>query len=57
MISKVLFRPELMKRFDPNVLTKTFEDYNTNVRTKRDPFGKKVSQLFFISILFELLLF
>ena len=44
----------LMKRFDsgealakefgvaPEVLKKTFEDYNTSVRTKKDPFGKKV---------------
>ncbi|KIM77168.1 hypothetical protein PILCRDRAFT_77009 [Piloderma croceum F 1598] len=43
----------LMKRFesgtalakemglDPKVLAKTFEDYNTSVRTKKDPFGKK----------------
>jgi hypothetical protein len=27
---------------DPKVLTKTFDDYNTSVRTKKDPFGKKV---------------
>jgi hypothetical protein len=27
---------------DPTVLAKTFEDYNTSVRTKKDPFGKKV---------------
>ena len=27
---------------DPKVLAKTFEDYNTSVRTKKDPFGKKV---------------
>jgi succinate dehydrogenase/fumarate reductase flavoprotein subunit len=26
---------------DPKVLTKTFDDYNTSVRTKKDPFGKK----------------
>lgn len=44
----------LMKRFEsgdalakefglkPEVLKKTFEDYNTSVRTKKDPFGKKV---------------
>jgi len=43
----------LMKRFDngaalakefglaPEVLKKTFDDYNTSVRTKKDPFGKK----------------
>ncbi|KAF7973442.1 hypothetical protein HWV62_15138 [Athelia sp. TMB] len=43
----------LMKRFesgaalakemglDEKVLAKTFEDYNTSVRTKKDPFGKK----------------
>jgi hypothetical protein len=29
----------------PAVLKKTFEDYNTSVRTKKDPFGKKVSHL------------
>jgi hypothetical protein len=27
---------------DPKVLAKTFENYNTSVRTKKDPFGKKV---------------
>ena len=44
----------LMKRFEsgdalakefglaPEVLKKTFDDYNTSVRTKKDPFGKKV---------------
>lgn len=44
----------LMKRFDngdalskefglsPDVLKKTFEDYNQSVRSKKDPFGKKV---------------
>ena len=44
----------LMKRFDSgealakefgldaSVLKKTFEDYNQSVRTKKDPFGKKV---------------
>jgi hypothetical protein len=26
----------------PSVLKKTFEDYNVSVRTKKDPFGKKV---------------
>lgn len=26
----------------PSVLKKTFEDYNQSVRTKKDPFGKKV---------------
>ena len=43
-----------MKRYDsgealakdmglsPQVLKKTFDDYNTSVRTKKDPFGKKV---------------
>jgi hypothetical protein len=43
-----------MKRFDsgealakefglaPAVLKKTFDDYNQSVRTKKDPFGKKV---------------
>ena len=43
-----------MKKFDngdalakemglsPNVLAKTFDDYNTSIRTKKDPFGKKV---------------
>jgi flavocytochrome c len=43
----------LMKRFDsgealakemgikPEVLKKTFDDYNTSARTKKDPFGKK----------------
>jgi flavocytochrome c len=43
----------LMKRFEsgaalakemglkPEVLQKTFDDYNTSVRTKKDPFGKK----------------
>ena len=30
---------------DPKVLNKTFEDYNTSVRTKQDPFGKKVSKI------------
>ncbi|KAJ7072559.1 fumarate reductase [Mycena amicta] len=46
----------LMKRFEsgdalakemglqPSVLKKTFEDYNTSVRTKKDPFGKKFFQ-------------
>jgi len=46
-----------MKRFDngaalakefglaPEVLKKTFDDYNTSVRTKKDPFGKKVSAI------------
>lgn len=46
----------LMKRFEngdalakeigvaPAVLKKTFEDYNTSVRTKKDPFGKKFFQ-------------
>lgn len=46
-----------MKRFDsgealakefglpPAVLKKTFEDYNQSVRTKKDPFGKKVCPL------------
>jgi len=46
----------LMKRFDngealakefglsPDVLKKTFEDYNQSVRTKKDPFGKKFFQ-------------
>jgi hypothetical protein len=45
-----------MKRFDsgealakefglsPDVLKKTFEDYNQSVRTKKDPFGKKFFQ-------------
>ena len=34
----------LAKEFglDPSVLKKTFEDYNQSVRTKKDPFGKKV---------------
>ena len=44
----------LMKRFEsgealakemgikPEVLKKTFEDYNQSVRTQKDPFGKKV---------------
>lgn len=27
---------------DPKVLSKTFEDYNVSIRTKKDPFGKKV---------------
>ncbi|KAH6914229.1 fumarate reductase [Coprinopsis sp. MPI-PUGE-AT-0042] len=46
----------LMKRFDsgealakefgvaPEVLKKTFDDYNQSVRTKKDPFGKKFFQ-------------
>ncbi|PPQ93673.1 hypothetical protein CVT25_012732 [Psilocybe cyanescens] len=46
----------LMKRFDsgealakefglsPDVLKKTFDDYNQSVRTKKDPFGKKFFQ-------------
>ncbi|EKM80776.1 hypothetical protein AGABI1DRAFT_112511 [Agaricus bisporus var. burnettii JB137-S8] len=46
----------LMKRFDsgealakefglaPEVLRKTFEDYNVSVRTQKDPFGKKFFQ-------------
>ena len=54
----------LMKRFgsgealanemglDPKVLAKTFEDYNTSVRTKKDPFGKKVSQFSLLSCIF-----
>ena len=45
----------LMKRFESgealakemgipvSVLKKTFDDYNTAARTKKDPFGKKVS--------------
>jgi hypothetical protein len=44
----------LMKRFDsgqalanemglsPSVLKKTFDEYNTSARTKKDPYGKKV---------------
>lgn len=44
----------LMKRFEngealakemglkPEVLKKTFGDYSTSVKTKKDPFGKKV---------------
>ena len=34
----------LAKEFglSPEVLKKTFEDYNQSVRTKKDPFGKKV---------------
>lgn len=48
----------LMKRFDsgealakefglaPEVLKKTFEDYNVSVRTQKDPFGKKVCHTF-----------
>jgi hypothetical protein len=34
----------LSKEFglDPSVLKKTFEDYNAVVRSKKDPFGKKV---------------
>jgi hypothetical protein len=47
----------LMKRFDtgealakemgitPSVLKKTFDDYNTSARTKKDPYGKKVPLL------------
>lgn len=43
-----------MKRFDngealakefglaPEVLKKTFDEYNVSVRTQKDPFGKKV---------------
>ena len=27
----------------PEQLKKTFDDYNVSVRTKKDPFGKKVS--------------
>ena len=26
----------------PETLKKTFDDYNTSARTKKDPFGKKV---------------
>jgi flavocytochrome c len=29
---------------DPKVLSKTFEDYNVSIRTKKDPFGKKFFQ-------------
>ena len=29
----------------PEVLKKTFDDYNTAARTKNDPFGKKVRSL------------
>lgn len=37
----------LAKEFglSPEVLKKTFEDYNQSVRTKKDPFGKKVRYL------------
>lgn len=47
-----------MKRFDSGEalakeigistaeLKKTFDDYNTSVRTKKDPFGKKVCFLY-----------
>jgi hypothetical protein len=47
----------LMKRFEsgealakemginPSTLAKTFEDYNTSARTKKDPYGKKVGFL------------
>lgn len=35
----------------PAVLKKTFEDYNQIVRTKKDPFGKKVSVVFQTTIL------
>jgi hypothetical protein len=47
----------LMKRFEsgdalakemglsPSVIKKTFEDYNAVVRSKKDPFGKKVLYL------------
>ncbi|KAF9528503.1 fumarate reductase [Crepidotus variabilis] len=36
----------LAKEFglSPDVLKKTFEDYNTSVRTQKDPFGKKFFQ-------------
>lgn len=49
----------LMKRFDsgealakefgvaPEILRKTFDDYNVSVRTQKDPFGKKVCKLLF----------
>ena len=54
----------LMKRFEsgealakeigisPEALKKTFDDYNTSVRTKKDPFGKKVFALplFFVTL-------
>jgi hypothetical protein len=30
----------------PEVLKKTFDDYNTSARTKKDPFGKKVNLCF-----------
>jgi hypothetical protein len=48
-----------MKRFDsgealamefgvaPEVLRKTFDDYNMSVRTQKDPFGKKVCSSIF----------
>ena len=42
---------------DPKVLARTFEDYNTSVRTKKDPFGKKVSQLSLLSCILQLLSF
>ena len=29
----------------PAALKKTFDDYNTSARTKKDPFGKKVGIL------------
>lgn len=30
----------------PEVLKKTFDDYNVVVKSKKDPFGKKVSHSF-----------
>lgn len=30
----------------PEVLKKTFEDYNQSVRTQKDPFGKKVNHIY-----------
>jgi hypothetical protein len=58
-----------MKRFDsgdalakefglqPSVLKKTFEAYNQSVRTKKDPFGKKVRYLSAIVFSARLIMF
>ena len=55
----------LMKRFEngealakeigisASELKKTFDDYNTSVRTKKDPFGKKVCILLTLSLVYR----
>ena len=45
----------------PEVLRKTFDDYNVSVRTQKDPFGKKVRMVLsfdpLIQVTFDTLVF